>query len=142
MPVQVIAVWEPILWTDRRAPTTMTLSRLADPRVRQFWDEAHTMALRMARDARPPQPVEDCCKRSGFLWDLVAVYPVGARWESQLPPAVVFDGPVFRVTSKIDAALIARPAGRTQLNEEGPRLFVVRRPRYSLLTDSKTMVTN
>jgi hypothetical protein len=119
----------------------MTLSRLADPRVRQFWDEAHTMALRMARDARPPQPAQDCCKRSGFLWDLVAVYPAGVRWEGQLPPAVVFDGPVFRVTSKIEAALTAVPTGWTRPSQ-GPLGLLLRHRRYSLLSDSTAIVTN
>jgi hypothetical protein len=59
----------------------------------------------MARDARPPQPTPNCCEHDGILWDLAAVYPKGARWEDTLPPAAAFDGPVFRVTEKIEAAI-------------------------------------
>jgi hypothetical protein len=103
--VRVIVVWEPILATDWRPPTTGTLGRLADQRVRQFWDKEHLMALRLARDARPPQPEESCCERAGVLWDLAAVYPAGAQWHDALPVAAVFDGPVFRVTAKIEGAL-------------------------------------
>jgi hypothetical protein len=41
----------------------------------------------------------------GILWDLVAIYPKGARWDATLPPAVVFDGPVVLVTDQMNAAL-------------------------------------
>lgn len=40
----MFAVWEPILITDWSAPTTFALRRLADRRVRQFWDKDHAMA--------------------------------------------------------------------------------------------------
>ena len=54
----------------------------------------------MKRDARPPQPKEECYENDGFLWDLVAIYPKGARWEATMPPAVVFHGPVMGVTER------------------------------------------
>jgi hypothetical protein len=38
----------------------------------------------------------------------VAIYPKGARWEATLPPAVVFDGPVVRVTGRMNAALATK----------------------------------
>jgi len=97
---------------DWRAPTTSALGRLADRRVRQFWDKEHTMAQRMAHDARPPQPEQSCCERSGFLWDLAAVYPAGERWDSQVPPAAIFDGPVVQVAPKIDAVLTSGAPAR------------------------------
>jgi hypothetical protein len=96
--------------TDWGRPTTATLSRLADSRVRQYWDPNHVVAKRMAADARAPQPAHDCCERSGILWDLAAVYPPGASWTSRMPAAVVFNGQVLDVIDEIEAAL-GVPAG-------------------------------
>ena len=98
-------VWEPILPTDFGAPTTSVLRRAPDRRVQQYWDPENVLAEQMARDARPPQPKQDCCVRSGSLWDLVAVYPKGALWEDRMPPATVFNGPVVDVTDEIKRAL-------------------------------------
>lgn len=101
----MFAVWEPILASDFMAPTTGALRRISDSRARHYWDEDHVLAKVMKRDARPPQPKEECCENDGVLWDLVAIYPPGARWEATMPPAAMFDGPVYRLTEKIHAAL-------------------------------------
>jgi len=93
--VRVFAVWEPILLTDWSAPTDFALRRLSDHRVRQFWDKDHTVARAMAR-SRDPDAKPDCCNRHGVLWDLIAVYPAGAEWGENLPPATVFNGPIVR----------------------------------------------
>ena len=66
----------------------------------------------MKRDARPPQTTPNCCESDGVLWDLAAVYPKGARWEATLPPAVVFDGPVARISEQIESAIGAEPMTR------------------------------
>ncbi len=105
----MFVVWEPILpmdWFGR--PSSSALGRLSNERARQFWDEERLIADRMARDAREPQPEPNCCFADGILWDLAAVYPEGALWGEQLPPAAVFDGPVVRVTDQIVTALQAR----------------------------------
>ena len=94
-----------MLPTDLAAPTTGTLGRLSDPRVRQFYDADHVMAKRMKADARAPQPEPDCCTRSGTLWDLAAVYPPGAEWRDKLPIAIVFNGPVVNVIDSLAQAL-------------------------------------
>jgi len=96
--ITVFAVWEPILPTDWTPPTTGTLRRLSDRRVRQFWDREHALANAMA-ESRGGQPQPDCCVRSGTLWDLIAVYPVGAEWGETLPRAAVFNGPVVRAVA-------------------------------------------
>jgi hypothetical protein len=103
--VRVFVVWEPILPTDFGAPTTAVLRRADDRRVQQYWDPGHVLAKQLAADARPPQPKQDCCTRSGNLWDLVAVYPRGARWDDRMPPATVFNSPVVDVTQAIRDAV-------------------------------------
>jgi hypothetical protein len=63
----------------------------------------------MKNDARAPQPVQDCCERSGILWDLAAVYLPGATWSDRIPAATVFNGPVVDVISEIESALLSVP---------------------------------
>jgi hypothetical protein len=99
-------VWEPILPTDISAPTTAVLGRLSDARVQQYWDQNHVLARRMRQDAREPQPTQECCVQNQLLWDLAAVYPAGVNWDSRMPPAVVFNGPVVDVTDAIARALV------------------------------------
>ena len=93
--IRVFAVWEPILPTDVSKPMGFVLNRLSDRRVTQFWDEDHVLATWMSQDARPPQPTQRCCIRNGHLWDLVAIYRAGEKWETQMPVATVFAGPVL-----------------------------------------------
>jgi hypothetical protein len=96
-----------MLATDWWSPSGRVLERLADRRVRQYWDPDHVIARRMKDDARAPQPEPECCVRSGILWDLAAVYPPGAIWSDRMPPAAVFGGPVVDIAPAVAAALSA-----------------------------------
>lgn len=115
--MRVFVVWEPILATDFMPPSRGTLQRISDSRVQQYWDEDHVLAKRMAKDARPPQPKPECCENDGILWDLVAVYAKGAKWEATLPPAIMFDGPVVQLSKEIDVAL--RTSGNATIRGAG-----------------------
>jgi len=99
-----------MLPTDWAAPASSVLRRLSDRRVQQYWDPNHLLATQMKKDARGPQPVQDCCIRSGILWDLAAVYPPGSMWSDRMPPATVFNGPVVDVTDAIEDAFAPRRA--------------------------------
>lgn len=94
-----------MLPTDWAAPASSALRRLSDGRVQQYWDPNHLLAAQMKRDARAPQPEQDCCERSGVLWDLAAVYPPGITWSERMPAATVFNGPVVDVTVAIEDAV-------------------------------------
>lgn len=94
-----------MLPTDWAPPASSVLRRLSDGRVQQYWDPNHLLAAQMKKDAREPQPVQDCCIRSGTLWDLAAVYPPGSIWSDRMPAATVFNGPVVDVTDAIEDAL-------------------------------------
>lgn len=101
----MFTIWQPMIATDWAPPGSGALGRMADTRVQQYWDPDHTLAKRLAADARPPQPEQDCCIRKGILWDLAAVYPRGARWEDRMPPATVFNGPIVDVVGAVEAAI-------------------------------------
>jgi hypothetical protein len=103
--VRVYAVWEPILITDLARPISAVLHRMADPRVRQYWDRGHLLSDRMNKDARPPQPAPECCERRGYLFDVAAVYQPGATWTDRLPTATVFNGAVIDIADQLGAAL-------------------------------------
>jgi len=87
---------------------SIVLNRISDPRVMQFWDKEHLLATRMARDARKPQPVLECCVQNNHLWDLVAVYGPGVTWDAVMPTAVVFDGPVVYVKEAIVKGIVTK----------------------------------
>ena len=100
-----------MLPTDWSAPSSAVLRRLSDGRVQQYWDPDHVIATRMKKDARSPQPEQDCCLRSGILWDLAAVYPAGALWSDRMPTATMFNGPVVDVIPAIEEALAVAKIG-------------------------------
>jgi len=104
----VFAVWEPILVTDLARPISGVLHRMSDTRVRQYWDPGHMVADRLSKDARPPQPVPECCERREFLFDVAAVYPPGATWTDRMPTATVFNGAVVDIADRLAEAVAAR----------------------------------
>ena len=94
-----------MIFTDWSSPTSGVLARLKDSRARQYWDKDHLLAKRMAADARDPQPKQDCCESNGILWDLAALYPAGAQWTDNLPPAVFFNGNIVDQRESLEKAL-------------------------------------
>src|SRR5260370_27519230 len=43
--LRVFIVWEPVLATDLSAPSTITLRRIHDARVKQYWDRNRVLSL-------------------------------------------------------------------------------------------------
>jgi hypothetical protein len=95
-----------MLSTDWQSPGAVVLARLKDLRARQYWDPQHLLALRLAADAREPQPKQACCLRDHILWDLVALYPPGNRWKDALPTAIFFNGPIVKQQPELETALL------------------------------------
>jgi hypothetical protein len=83
----------------------MALRRLNDGRVRQFWDPNHLIATAIKNVENAGALHPDCCERRGFLWDLTAAYPSGARWGDVLPEPVLLNGPVVDTVIDLDAAV-------------------------------------
>jgi hypothetical protein len=104
-PLVVFNVWQPILATDWGQPGTGALQRLADGRVRQFWDANHVVAeaLRQSFQTRDPQPA--CCFQNDIWWDLMAVFPPGGHWRDTLPEPILLEGTVDEAAPAFDALL-------------------------------------
>ena len=82
--VRVFVVWEPVLFTDWRAPGAGTVRRIPDARVTQFWDQRRTLS--------------QAIRRGPVVWDYVAIYPPGVRWGDAYPAAQFSGAPVVRVS--------------------------------------------
>ncbi len=100
--VSLFAIWEPILDDDTAPPNLPALQRLNDPRVRQFWDPGRRMAAILRTVQLPPH----CCVyQKTYLWDLIAAWTPGARWQAAPPRPALFDGTMLRTAPQLDALL-------------------------------------
>ena len=92
--IRVLVIWEPVLATDVRAPSTMTLKRISDSRVTQFWDKERLLSHAMGeRDRRT------------IVWDYIGIFERGTLWDLAPPKAVFEDRPVVEVIERARAAL-------------------------------------
>ena len=98
--LRVFVVWEPILPTDWFRPSRYVQHRIPDPRAIQFWDKNHLVATALRAHLHEPE-LEG---RSKILWDVVAVYPKEAEWNSA---PVFFGGPVVRAAPEVAKKLEA-----------------------------------
>jgi hypothetical protein len=107
-PLVIFNVWQPILATDWGKPSTAVLRRLADPRVRQFWDVEHRVAraLEQSSEGRTLQP--SCCFQYGIWWDFIAVYAPDGQWGDTLPEPILLEGTVDDAALAF-AALLTKP---------------------------------
>jgi hypothetical protein len=102
--IRVLVIWEPILPTDWNRPTSAVLDRLSDRRAIQWWDKQHLIATMLQASLNQQSP--DCCKHHGTLWDVIAVYPPGAKWTETLPVPKFFAGPVVRGAPQWNASAL------------------------------------
>ena len=88
-------IWEPVLATDWTHPSSMTMQRIADPRVSQFWDKGRLISHSMGEH-----------DRRSIVWDYIAVYPRGALWTGRPPEPLYHGRPVIKVDEAAEAALV------------------------------------
>ncbi len=92
--LRVFVIWEPVLATDLSAPSTITLRRIHDPRVKQYWDRNRVLSHAMGEHDRP-----------SVVWDYIAVYKPEQIW-TDAPPQPEFKGrPVVRFIAGTRKAL-------------------------------------
>ena len=102
--LRVLVVWEPVIWTDVGPPTTSVMAQLSDARVTQFWDPgkilSRVMVEKWKRLGTVPGLADDT-----VVWDFVALFDPGARWDAG-PPASRYHGyPVVDAIDGLRAAL-------------------------------------
>jgi hypothetical protein len=100
-PVRAFVVWEPVLWTDAFRPPDGVLARyVSDARATHWWDPDRSLSEEILRSPWTRKyPV-----RGGplkIVWDWVACYPPGARWEADFPEPIVQDFPVVDSADRV-----------------------------------------
>ena len=78
-PLRVFVVWERVLLTDVAPPSTSVLSRVRDRRAAQFWDRGRVLSQKMLVSGFQ-NPL-----RGPVVWDIVALFGPGARWDESFP---------------------------------------------------------
>ena len=100
-----------MLATDLSAPSTITLRRIHDPRVRQYWDPNRVLSHAMGEH-----------DRRSVVWDCIAVYKPEQIW-IDAPPQPEFTGrPVVRFIDGTRKALRAIISGLCFPRPTGIRL--------------------
>jgi hypothetical protein len=103
-PVRVFVVWEPVILSDWNAPTRKALSRIPDARVAQFWDKKRSLSEKIRETARAdPRHIlgQKRLKDDSIVWDFVAVYPPGIKWDRSFPEAKFAGAPVVDAIAEV-----------------------------------------
>ena len=105
--------------TDWKSPSGNTLARMADQRVRQFWDSNHVVAEALNNIAKRNPTVSEpsCCVQKGFYWDDAILYVPHTHWRDR-PTSVFWNGPVARIISGLEKALNDQPQGQSPRIEQ------------------------
>jgi hypothetical protein len=129
LPLRVYVVWEPVLFSDIAPPTSRTLRRIHDARVAQFWDADRVLSadiLRAVRADPSRYSLQEELPEEFVLWDVVAAFPRGSRWDADLPVPFQYGGPVVDAIPSLRAALSAEGAGST--GPPGPAAAAAQEP--------------
>jgi hypothetical protein len=102
--VRVLAIWEPILVTDWRAPSGSTLARMSDARVQQFWDPKHVVSIQLNQMETLRRLQAEPNSGEGFYWDEAILYGPHSKWKDA-PTPLFWSGPVYQVISGLGTAL-------------------------------------
>lgn len=101
--VRVFVVWEPVIDSDVAPPSAAILPR--DPRAQSYYDPGRVLSPLLPWAPHDGGHGED----EGIVWDYVAVWPPGPRWEGG-PPRPDFGGaPVIRRIDEVKRRLAAAP---------------------------------
>lgn len=107
--LRVFVVWESVLLTDISPPRSRVLGKVSDVRTEQFWDRERVLARRIAAagEEEPEGIVGSAsCSSESVIWDWIAIYPAGIRWDGAYPKATFAGSPVLDVADKVRRVLI------------------------------------
>lgn len=101
--LKVLVVWERVIATDFGTPSGAILAEISDRRVVQFWDPSRTLSKSMGETRGDDDSI---------VWDWVALYAPGARWENAAPEPL-FQGRTVesvarRLSEKLGEVLAAK----------------------------------
>lgn len=106
--VFVQVVWEPVILTDLGPPLTSTLALIGDSRAAQYWDEERVLSAEMLRailaDPARYGALSDLDEET-IVWDFVAMFAPGVRWDADLPVPEFHGFPVVESLDGLRAAL-------------------------------------
>jgi hypothetical protein len=105
--VKVFVIWEPIIFSDLTLPADSVLRRVTDVRAAQYYDRNHLVskALQAQMLARGVTG-RDYLVKDKYVWDTMAVYAPGTRWENSAAPKPDFVGaPVVEVSDRLTGYL-------------------------------------
>jgi hypothetical protein len=109
-PLRAFVVWEPVMPTDIAPPTNAVLARLTDRRVTQVWDPERLLSQQLLRDHAVDIGAVGVGQVSDSLpvvWDVLALYPPGVRWQQAIPSPAWIAGPVADVMADAETHLRA-----------------------------------
>jgi hypothetical protein len=98
-------IWEPVLWSDAFRPADRVLARqVPDARGVHYWDPGKTLSQEILR-ANWTKKYAVRGGPSGVVWDWVACFPAGVRWESEFPEPSEQGFPVVDAAEGVQAWL-------------------------------------
>ena len=107
---RLFVVWMPVLATDLGPPSTDTMARVPDRRAAQYWDPKHAISARFLALAKAHPDWLSADERTQadrpVVWEFVATWKPGARWEAELPRPDFHGGPVVHVIDRFHDALL------------------------------------
>ena len=101
--VKVFVIWEPIIFSDLTLPSDSVLRRVADVRAAQYYDKNHLVSKALqAQMLAHGVTGQDYFVKDQYVWDTMAVYAPGVRWESGSGAKPDFVGaPVVSVSDRL-----------------------------------------
>lgn len=95
--LRVYIIWVPVMQSDTGPPDAESRARLSDARVRHYWDASNRLAALWQpalKAEKTPVLGKESLVTGKNLWDFVAVFPPGARWDEVPPPPIFKAAPV------------------------------------------------
>ncbi len=124
--VSVIVVWEHITPSDRHLglPPTSVLTRIRDRRVAQYWDDdravAHAMFTSLPADTLTSVAEVESTKVV-VIWDCVAVFAPGVRWDDRFPVPQWSARPLRAATDSLARRRATLPPAPAPDSAQAPR---------------------
>jgi hypothetical protein len=105
--VKVFAIWEPITFSDLAVPSDSVLRRITDARAAQFYDSDHLVSKALqAQMLAHGVTGREYLVKDKYVWDSVAVYAPGVRWENGVGAKPDFVGaPVVEMSERMGVYL-------------------------------------